>query len=299
MISLHTYQRTHLNTTIDIRRLITMYYFEFGKNYSFPGEKHHFWELVYMDRGEIEVVADKDTRILTQGEAIFHQPDEFHSFRALHEIAPNVIVITFDCDSIAMDHFKEKVIRFDQEERNRLAEIMNEGINAFVTPFRYPLVRRANAPIGSEQLIRCYLEALLIRLLRKIHDDSVVSSPYVLSAHDYDDELVKQALEFMKDHITEGISLSEISASLHVSKTKLKDLIKRSTGLTVMELFNRMKIERAKILMREQPYNFTEISQLLGFSSIHYFSKTFRKATGMSPTEYSRSIKSKMTVHSQ
>ena len=50
-------QRTALRTTIRIRNLITMYYFEHGKNFVFHGEKHDFWEMLYVDRGEVEVQA--------------------------------------------------------------------------------------------------------------------------------------------------------------------------------------------------------------------------------------------------
>ena len=59
----------------------------------------------------------------------------------------------------------------------------------------------------------------------------------------------------------------------------------------VIEYFRNLKVEQAKILIREGNYNFTEISELLGYSSIHYFSRHFKQATGFSPTDYARSIK--------
>ena len=52
-----------------------------------------------------------------------------------------------------------------------------------------------------------------------------------------------------------------------------------------------MKIEFAKQLIREDQMNFTQISDFLGYSSIHYFSRQFKKITGMTPSEYSSSIK--------
>ena len=59
----------------------------------------------------------------------------------------------------------------------------------------------------------------------------------------------------------------------------------------VIELFLQMKIEFAKQLIREDQMNFTQISDFLGYSSIHYFSRQFKKITGMTPSEYSSSIK--------
>ena len=59
----------------------------------------------------------------------------------------------------------------------------------------------------------------------------------------------------------------------------------------MIELFLQMKIEFAKQLIREDQMNFTQISDFLGYSSIHYFSRQFKKITGMTPSEYSSSIK--------
>jgi len=61
-----------------------------------------------------------------------------------------------------------------------------------------------------------------------------------------------------------------------------------------MEYFAGMKIKQAKQLIRDETYNMTEISGMLGFSSVHYFSKAFKKTTGMSPTEYARSVKGRL-----
>ena len=52
-----------------------------------------------------------------------------------------------------------------------------------------------------------------------------------------------------------------------------------------------MKIEYAKQLIRENQMNFTQISDFLGYSSIHYFSRQFKKISGMTPSEYASSIK--------
>ena len=62
-----------------------------------------------------------------------------------------------------------------------------------------------------------------------------------------------------------------------------------------MEYFINLKIDLAKKYLREDNYNISQISEILGYSGIHYFSRQFKKATGMSPTEYSTSIKAMVT----
>jgi AraC-like DNA-binding protein/quercetin dioxygenase-like cupin family protein len=288
------YQRTHLKMSLTIQKVITMHYFEFGKDYSFNGEKHDFWEFLYVDRGEVEVHADENHYLLKQGSIIFHKPNEFHSFFATKGKAPNLIVMTFDCHSKAMQFFQQKVLRLDDEERNLLAQVVREGQQAFEFPFRHPLVRRPDAPIGSEQMIQSYLEILLLRLLRKAA--SFEAEPHLStiakekSVHDLSDKVKT----YMEEHIDSHLTLNEISLKFCVGKTQLKELFKKHTGHTLMEYFAKLKIDQAKIMIREETYNFTEISRQLGFSSVHYFSKAFKKATLMSPSEYARTVKSRM-----
>ena len=62
--------------------------------------------------------------------------------------------------------------------------------------------------------------------------------------------------------------------------------------MSVIAYCNQRKIERAKQLIREERMNISQIAESLGFSSIHYFSRMFKKIEGMAPAEYGRSIKS-------
>ncbi|EGL20291.1 MULTISPECIES: AraC family transcriptional regulator [unclassified Paenibacillus] len=293
---LNRMQRTYLEQVIRIGSIITMYYFEHGKDYVFRGERHNFWEFLYVDKGEIEVVTDDAGHVLKQGMAIFHEPNEFHSFRAAPGRAPNVIVLTFDCDSPAMRAFAGGVLRLEDEERDLLARIVQEGENAFEFPFEYPLKRRERALPGSEQLLRCYLEAFLIRLLRQAPFDEK-ASPAQLSSparQKNQEELAAKVIAFMEANVESPVTLDEISRHFHIGKTLLKESFKAQTGTTIMKYWSRIKIGQAKLLIREEACNFTEIAGRLGFGSVHHFSKTFKKASGMSPSEYARSVKARM-----
>ena len=75
-----------------------------------------------------------------------------------------------------------------------------------------------------------------------------------------------------------------------ISRTQLQKIIHTETGVGIIDYFSQLKIEAAKHLIRDGHLNYTEISQELGFSSIHYFSRRFKKITGMSPSEYASSL---------
>ncbi|REE87418.1 AraC-like DNA-binding protein [Paenibacillus taihuensis] len=291
---LDPYQRTRLEQTIVIDQMITMFYFEFGQNYVFSGESHNFWEFLYVDRGEIEVLADEQRHLLTQGMMIFHKPNEYHRFGAVGGKAPNVIVMTFECASEAIGHFRDLVIQLEDEERNLLADIVKEGMNAFEFPFRHPLKRREDAKLGSEQLIKCYLEMFLLRLLRKQTMHARKSALSSAAKERSNDELARHIAKYLEDHLDTELSLDEVSRAFMIGKTRLKELFKRATGHTVMGYAANARVERAKLMIRERTDNITEIAEKLGFSSIHYFSKAFKKQTNMTPTEYARTVKARL-----
>ena len=81
------------------------------------------------------------------------------------------------------------------------------------------------------------------------------------------------------------------SASRPRLREHIHNVFKKQTGLSVMHYFNKLKIDRAKQLIGDRRHNFTQISSMLGFSSVHHFSHAFRSFVHMSPTEYERSVK--------
>ena len=57
-----------------------------------------------------------------------------------------------------------------------------------------------------------------------------------------------------------------------------------------MEYYSILKTKEAKKLIREKTYSISQISEMLGYSSIHIFSRAFKKSVGISPTDYGKSI---------
>ena len=105
--------KTQLQEVISLDKIITIYYFEFASDYVFQGEKHDFWELLYVDKGEVEIMADTEGYRLEQGDIVFHKPNEFHSVWANGTIAPNIVVISFECLSQSMNFFENKILQLN------------------------------------------------------------------------------------------------------------------------------------------------------------------------------------------
>ncbi len=288
------YIPTVLRREITVDAVVTVHYFEHAKDYMFEGEKHDFWELVYVDKGCLEAVADEQVFELEQGQIIFHKPNEFHNLYANGIIAPNVVIVTFTCDSPAMSYFENKIAYVTARERELLARIIEEGRRAFDGPLGDPytlqMPRNPEAPFGSEQLITLYLETLLIDMIRHATHENGYTKPSSSIKARSDNELVNRIIQYMEDHLNDNLSFSVICQYSAQSATNLKTIFKTVTGQGVMEYYRNLKIDRAKTLLRESNGNITQIADQLGYASVQYFSRHFKQATGMTPREYTLSV---------
>lgn len=99
-------------------------------------------------------------------------------------------------------------------------------------------------------------------------------------------ENIKKVIDYMNENYTAGISCTELSKLINMDKFGFIRSFKAQTGKTPYEYLLDLKIEKAKKMLRLNGYSITEISMLCGFSSHSHFTSTFRKKTGVSPTEY-------------
>lgn len=285
-------QKTPLRPEIHITGLYTFFYMEHPKDYVFKGERHDFWEFLYVDKGEIEVMAEDRGYKLLQGDIIFHKPREFHSVWANRRSAPNIVVITFDCRSAAMAHLEGKIFSLHDKQRDMLAQILKIGREVFLDfdEEKYALIKKDTIPFGSEQLFLCHLEAFLIELIRSGNHQNSESKLHAVMKERVEKDIIKGVLAYLESNISANPTFKELCRINSVSETQLKTLFKEVTGMSVMKYFKAMKIEKAKRIIREENHTITHISEMLGYSSVFYFSKSFKDITGMTPTEYAVSV---------
>lgn len=297
-----TYVPTELKKEISIEKIVTIHYFEYMKEFEFRGESHDFWEFLYVDQGTVIVWADSKEYQLKSGNIIFHKPNEFHAIKSVGHKAPNLVAISFLCDSDAMRHFDEKVTSLNSQEKTLIAKIVAEARVAFTTPLHVPTVEQVlpalDPPFGSQQMILLYLEEFLV-LVQRNHPRSSRDGSYT-------EEIVKRSIceensrkvysfsriiTYMELHICEPLKVRDICNAFYISSSTLQSLFHDQKGCGVIEYFHQMKIEHSKDIIRDGSMNLTEIAHYLGYNSLQHFSKRFKTVTGMSPFHYASSVK--------
>jgi len=286
-----TYIKTGIKGTVNVSKIVTIHYYEFDKNFIFGGESHDFWEMVYVDSGKVMVRCDNDEIALSQGEIIFHKPNEFHAIRAL-DSSPNFFVISFVSTSPAMKYFEKFHTTLDKTLKPFIASIIKESESVYVIPKNdtelRKLTKKDNAAIGGEQLIKTYLEQLIIFLIRSITKDS---APMLFpSRSSMEGHIVTEIKQIADECIYERVRVSDICAAVGYSKSYISRLFFRQTGETVAAYLQKRKISRAKQLIREGVLNFSQISDMLAFDNPQYFTRVFKRITGMTPSQFRQSL---------
>lgn len=277
----------------DIQKILTVYQNDFTKNYHFPGEKHDFWELVYVDSGEVEVTADDKTYQLKKDDIIFHKPNEFHSISGNKQVASSVVIISFVCESISMSLFENVIIKATHEHRKIIGKFIAEAKNVFKSDLGRvydPSNRLEEAMFGSEQMMYMYLSQLLI-LLKRTDENKKMTRKSGLLKRQFENDVVNDIIKYLEKNMSEVITLDDICNTFYLSKTYLKRMFKKETGYTVMSYLKEIRMEKAKHLIREEKLNMSEIAKFVGFDSLSYFSSSFKNHVGLSPSAYLTSIK--------
>lgn len=291
------YKSVVLEDSITINRVISVHYFQYMSDFSFPGESHDFWELVCVDRGEIDALAGERRLTLKKGNILFHKPNEFHNVLTNGKVSPSLVVIGFVCHSPAIKSFEDQLMSVQDTEKELLAQIIVEARNTFRgrldDPYQEELIFNSEPlTFGSAQLISHYLEQLIIHLYRRYFSYSLpVRSSRFLAEASSGNDTYNRIVRYMEEHLGERMTIDRICRDNLMGRSQLQKLFRDTKGCGVIEFFSMMKIDTAKQMIRDNQLNFTQIADRLGYSSIHYFSRQFKQITTMTPSEYATSIR--------
>ncbi len=264
---------------VRVQDLITVFYSEIKPERRFRGESHPFWELVYVDDGAIHARNGDTDWNAGAGELIFHAPDVFHLAEGNGKDRGHIFIISFTTRSPAMERFRDLRIPLPPKLRGLISAIMQEATACYDNHSR-GLPPLPDAPPGGNQLIRLYLEQLLILLYRRLEEYPVTSPP---------EDLPGEIILYLNNHIHSTLSIPELCENMHYGKTYLSQTFKEATGQTITQYYRALKINEAKKLLRNQKDTVAEVAALLCYDTPQYFSAQFKKATGLTPGQY-RSI---------
>lgn len=226
---------------------------------------HTFFQTLYIKSGRGILKINDKPYDLNEGDFYIFKPLENHEFYATDEFL-NTMEAKFDVldnelydELSALDNFiSVKKVYFERIFADLIYEYTNGG------EFR-------------EQVINALFTEYIVHLLRSNNKNDAKSAsqnPFLL------------VTRYIEKHYREDLKLENLAAIMHMEKSYFLRQFKKNIGKTPMAYVNQVKIDRAKDLIENSDMNITQISEFLGFSSIHHFSNSFKKITGVSPKQY-------------
>lgn len=137
-----------------------------------------------------------------------------------------------------------------------------------------------------ENIRRCETVERLTALLYQLCEELEQPGLAKLSDKGHGGQLIAKAIEYIKLHYREELTLQEVADSIHVSKSYFSNLFKKQAGQNFIDYLIDLRLHEAKRMLTQKDYKIYEVAEKSGFNDVKYFSKLFKRMTQMTPVEY-------------
>ncbi|MBQ9963839.1 MAG: helix-turn-helix transcriptional regulator [Clostridia bacterium] len=252
-----------------VKQFHSSYDYNWDSQFSFAGESHDFWEMVYVAFGSVVIVEDARVYSLKQGDMILHRPMEFHNIRSANASTPHVQLFTFSADGALPEKLASGVFSLTKVECDE-CERLFEKVLSYFDDYETDEFTGMECALG--------LTNFLITVCRG-HDGKrqLVESG---SAREY-----RRLVKSMTAHVNDNFALEQFAKECAISVSYMKVLFGRYAGISPKAYYARLRCSEA-IRLLEEGYTATQVADCMGFSSPNYFSAFFKRMTGMPPSHY-------------
>lgn len=249
--------------------------------YFFGPHCHENVELCLMQEGECDIIVNGQTVTVHPGEIMVIFSHIIHAFHVASDRPANFLQMHF-CPRNFFD------MKPGVRDRLRLVQYMTDEHSAYLiqpyTPqLAYCLERICAEMAGSEvhhtALANTYVSEFILLLSREIEQ----SYRNVFTLHH---PLAIRAIHYINDHLDQKISLADVARGCSVTPRYLSEVFKTHVNITVNSYVNIAKIDRATNYIGTDHLSVTETANRLGFTSTQYFSKVFKRYTGVIPSKF-------------
>lgn len=283
------YFKHKINSLLVVNKIVAIHYLEQDEHFHDPEEKHDFWEIICALKGNLACTQKGRDVEVKEGNMIFHKPNRLHSLTVPKQERSGVFVLSFDCSSEAMRFFADRKVKLNSRQLKYIYQIIEIAKSTYDITFynlETDIMHLLPQPtLGGEQLIKNILELLLIDIMRSLTETEDGNDVF-LNESEFNDKFSDDIVSLMKENVYGNLSIDDICKKISYSKAYVFRQFKSATGKSVMDYYTELKIKEAKRLIKENQLSVKEIAEKLCFDTPNYFSKTFKKVVGETPTQY-------------
>ena len=230
-------------------------------------------ELIYVDYGNVRLLIEEKVIDIAPGHCIIIPGGSTHWFTGKEGAPFDYLNILFHGE-IPQSLFS-KSIPVHRENYELMDRLKKESVHEL------PYCR---------EVIASYLTLLLANLIRQTDIAVPNKLPGFANSQRYQSQSVTRAMTIIANKYASPLDMKQLSRSVGISESYLCALIKRETGESCTKILQKQRVSAAKHLLRESVHSFEEISSAVGYDSVSFFFKIFKRITGMTPKTYSNSL---------
>jgi two-component system response regulator YesN len=189
--------------------------------------------------------------------------------------------------------FFDKIIERINHVPHRKAEalMLCESFQHIISVTLYGENDRDPISIAGNSILKLKFISLKTEILARLESakDFMASAlPHQSASHHV---IIEKARQFIHHNLERRIGLQDVASHAGISAGYLSTIFKKELKISLMDYINQSKVERSCELIRLGTYRIYEIAGMLGFENAYYFTRVFRRHTGLSPTEYQKNTK--------
>ena len=260
----------------------------------YPLHKQDTWELTYIVKGRGKRTMGDSVMEFSDGDLVFIPPHipHFWDFDAgytddeglVHNLTLTFRTELLDRWSSAFPEFTERLehlktissgVSFDPETDSVIADLM----------------LKACKEKASELL------PFVMRLILKIEENA--TSTFVVgraSETDRASERLSKVRLFTTNNYARTITIDMVAEHVGMNRSSFCTFFKKTTGQTYITYLNKLRVDRACNLLRQNNFSVTEVCYMVGFNDVPYFNRCFKNNRGMSPKEYAEGVMTKRQI---
>lgn len=239
---------------------------------------HHAMEFIVTLKGKQHFVVENKLYTLYGGDIFMTVPDEPHSGANFPQTVSEFVWFEFDLSSCK--NFLGLPPRYSQFVYDQLIHYDSRIRKAYTKDL--PLLKDAFFFLASDDIQK--------QLLGYEHFVHFVVNNLChvnnLGNLIYNDTSISEATTYISAHLLEDLNIDKIAEHVNLSPSRFKAKFKEQVGITPHAYITLLRIDTAKILLKNPDYSVTQVAYLLNFSSSNHFATVFKKHTGYTPTEF-------------
>lgn len=234
------------------------------------------FQLLYIASGKAHFHFNGKEEIVTAGHMVLYRPKEPQKYEYYGEDQTEVYWVHFTGNDVT------NILRYYGFTKEKHVYYCGKGLD-YQNHFRLMIQELQMCKEHYDEILEMHLREIFIMVHRHLQTSARVSNSQI-------SEDIDVATLYFNEHYNEEINIEEYAQTHNMSTSWFIRNFKQYTGFTPLQYLLSVRIYNAEALLKSNMYNITEVASIVGYDNPLYFSRTFKKLKGISPSEYRNSI---------